>query len=129
MQHEMYSEILGHQLKGIMLHSDIYAVAALNGYSRIKWCNCFQLRAELDTHIRTVHKAIDELEEIVEPKQEDRIKVPHTATPSQLLDMWENWERETVELYAKAMAVDDCRMWRKLYKDAQHELKAIENMV
>ena len=125
----MYAEILGHQLKGIMLHSDIYTVAAYNGYSRLKWCHCFQLRAELDTHIKTIAKAIDDLNAIVEPKPQERIKVPHDATPNQLLDMWEAWERETAELYAKAMTMDECRMWRKLYKDAQHELISIGNMI
>lgn len=129
MQKEMWVSILAHQLKGIMFHADAYGVACLHGYKRLKMAHCKQEREESNTFMVTRCKSIEHLGEIIDIPPITRIAVPHTASPSEIAEMWLKWEMETAELYSKAMIENpECKMWIELHKSATDEIRYISRM-
>lgn len=126
----MYNEILAHQLKGIMFHSDAYAVCCLNGYKRLKRSHCMQVQEETMTFMHTRCKAIEATKEMADIQKPEQIVVPHDASPNAILRMWHEWETDTAHMYAKAVEAEpDCALWKELHKSAVAELTRISYMM
>lgn len=126
----MYNDILGHQLKGIMFHSDAYGVCCLNGYKRLKRLHCMQVQGETMDFMHTRCKAIETLKAIPDITKKPQIAIPHDASPNAILKMWHEWETETAHLYAKAVEAEpDCALWKDLHKAAMVELTRISYMM
>ncbi|MCQ2282389.1 MAG: hypothetical protein MJZ99_07175 [Bacteroidales bacterium] len=126
----MYNEILSHQLKGIMFHSDAYGVCCLNGYKRLKRSHCLQVKEETMAFMHTRCKAIEALKEIPDIPKKPQITIAHDASPNTILRLWHEWETETAGLYAKAVEAEpDCKLWKDLHQAAMAELKRISYML
>ncbi len=129
MDKQMYVDILAHQLKGIMFHSDAYSVACLHGYKQLMTAHCKQVRAESECFMYTRCKSIEALDEIVDIPKQTQLVVPHDASPDVIIDIWHKWEAETVAIYAKAVATEPtCKYWLELHKEAVKELECIPKM-
>jgi len=120
------SIILGHQLKGIMLHSDLCRAYLVRKNKRCAFTQYVRTLAETKTFLLTNEKIIDKLGCLVEPIKEARILVPDNATDEQLKAIWRDWEQDTLAMYEEASLMDqDCKWWKKLLKEVKKELTTL----
>lgn len=130
MDAQMYAEILGNQLKGIMFHSDAYAVSCLHDYKKLKRSHSLQLKEETVSFMHTRCKSIECLHEIVDIPRVEQIVVPHDASAEEIITLWRDWETQAAQLYARAVADEpECRLWKELHRGAAVELRNISHMI
>lgn len=126
MNREILADIFCHQLKGIMLHVDMYCVSVLHGYRRLKMLHEKAVKEETESFMRTRYKSIEYLGEILDIPAPARIDVPQDATEHELNVMWLKWEMDAAEMYGKAIEEDpDCRIWKDLHQAAANEIRCI----
>ncbi len=129
MTKEMWVNVLVHQLKGIMFHTDAYGISLLHGYKRLAKIHCNHAKMEMDGFMCTRHKSIEQLGEIIDIPTVVRIDIPKDATESQLAEMWLKWETEAAEIYAKAVAENPgCKWWVMMHKEVSDEIHYITRM-
>lgn len=118
------SKILGHQLKGVMLHSDICKVYLLKGNKRCATFHYKQMMCESRNFMLTNQHIIEKYNMIVEPVREAPIAVQHNATDEQLNEMWQKWEAETLAIYHHALMEEPtCSWWKKMVLATSKEIK------
>jgi len=126
MEKTKLAEVLGHQLKGIMLHTDLCKQALYIGNNRLADKHYRQVQNETKVFMLTNKHIIDKTGCIVEPTQQGRIVVPVTATKDQMCDMWKTWEHETMMMYCDVIKLEpECGFWQKLYRCVKKELTTI----
>ena len=141
---QLWQEIISHQLKGIMFHSDAMAQYALfKDFKRMQAKHFKQLNEEMANYEVTIMMVIDKYHEIIEASpQLDKViiegavttrplsKLERESISDKITQMWHKWESETVNLYEKALThIPDCTLLKKLKKDAEKELSYINKLL
>lgn len=117
------SEILGHQLKGIMLHSDLCRQALYQNNKKFAFTHYKHTLEETKNFLLTNEKIIDKYGMIIEPTREARLIVPANATEPEMRDMWYKWEHETLNIYNEAKSLEPtCKWWTKLADCVKREM-------
>lgn len=117
------AKVLGHQLKGIMLHSDLCMAYLLRKNKRCAFTHYLRALAETKTFMLTNEYIIDTYGIIVEPTRETKITIPADATCDKLYEVWKEWEHDTAEMYQKIVLENPtCKYWKKLLRKVHHEL-------
>lgn len=134
---EKDSEILAHQLEGIMFHSDMVLLYTLLGDKKMCRKHYKQLFEELGTHEHTAKSMIRRYGRIIEPAPTERIEVYTSPTAPTTVEevaelkhnamkKWAEWEEETESLYMEmCMLQPHVEIWTKLLKDVKIEIKEI----
>lgn len=115
------AEVLGHQLKGIMLHVDLYKKYLQHKNRRCAMKHYRHAVNEMKNFMLTNEYIIESMNEIVEPTKEAQIMLPEEE--EKLHNVWQQYEHDTMLFYNELM-VDNpkCCWWRKLHDAAAHEI-------
>lgn len=134
---EKDSEVLAHQLEGIMFHSDMVLLYTLLGDKKMCRKHYRQLFEELKTHELTAKNMVMRYGHIIEPLPTERIEVYNSftapTTPEEVAELkrmsmkkWLEWEEETEELYTEMLMLQPhVEIWTELLKDVKTEIKEI----
>ena len=141
-QHELEAEVLAHQIDGVMFHIDAVMLYKLIGMPKMMRMHMRRVSEESDNNLMTACKMIEKYGEIIDPAKVSRetditeLKYAPIATHTdravinqKIIKAWLAWETETRDMYAKAVqAQPDCKMWAKLHRDVEKELKVVEKL-
>ena len=122
MNKETAARVMGHQLKGIMLHVDLCKAYILHKNRRCAMKHYKHMMGETKNHMLTNQYVIECLGEIVEPSRPPQIILP--TEEEKLFDVWQQYERDTAAFYQQLIDEDPhCCWWKKLHADAKKEIR------
>lgn len=141
-QHELEAEVLAHQIDGVMFHIDAVMLYKLIDMPQMKKLHMKRVTEESDANMMTACNLIDRYDEIIDPTQVSRetslsrlryaARATHTdkaVINQKIITAWMAWEEKTRDMYVKAVqAQPDCKMWARLHKDVEKELKVVEKL-
>jgi hypothetical protein len=133
------SNVLAHQITGIMMHSDLAVLFDVLEQRKLSQMHCEQAVDELATHNKLRIALAGKMGRDINPEKTKRIDVlGHaenalgqgmlvSAVIDHALTDWLEWEKETDGLY-KSMANkhSDMRCWKKMLKSVKNEIEFIE---
>lgn len=139
MNEVLAQEVLNHQLNGIMLHAgmlDLFIALDLPKLERIQER---QLIDEIKTHVKTKQELFRGAGKILKatPAVQPELTIPATETKAeknsiarQAVRKWRAWEVKTAAMYTAASEKKpDCKLWTKLRRDVDHEIKGIDRIL
>lgn len=139
---KMLTDILTHQLEGIMFHGDAVRYYELFDCKCKKREHIYRYLTEVMDHMTTCCKIIEEYGEILDalPGTIKRVKIFEMdvlTRPAEkavreeharmICKKWKEWEESTVELYEDAVdMMPECELLKKLHRSAMKELARIK---
>lgn len=136
MDKQDFLEVLAHQVKGIMFHTELVHLFTLMKMEKCRKFQLCQLCEEMKYHIETsrlyinIFGALPELGNIERIKlSESIITAPNTESEKiawyeKAVDLWVEWEKLTLSLYSKMSDYDpQDKFWKFLTKHVQCELE------
>lgn len=139
MNEVLAQEVLNHQLSGIMLHAgmlDLFIALDLPKLERIQER---QLIDEIKTHVKTKRELFGGADKMpkLKPDVQPDVTIPAAETKAekesvarQTVRKWREWEVKTAAMYSKAIEKEpDCRLWPKLRRNVDHEIKHIDRIL
>lgn len=135
MDKQDFLEVLAHQVKGIMFHTELVHLFTLLKMEKCRKFQVCQLCEEMKGHLETSRLYIDTFGEIPEignvakiRLSESTIHAPTVESEKNMwyekaVDLWVEWEKETLSLYSKMSDYDpNDRYWKSMVKHVQCEL-------
>lgn len=116
MDREMAAQVLGHQLKGIMLHVDLFRAYLRHKNKRCAMRHYSHVLDETRIFLLTSKKIIEGMDENIEPVKEATIIIPEEE--EKLLPTWQQWEHDTTAFYHQLMVDNPNCTWLKKLHDA-----------
>ena len=140
--HKLEMDILAHQIDGVMFHIDAVMLYKLIDMPKMMKLHMKRVTEESDSNMMTACRLIEMYGEIIDPTQVSRetslsrlryaARATHTdraVINQKIITAWLAWEKDTRDMYAKAMQEQpDCKMWVKLHRDVEKELKVVEKL-
>ncbi|MEG0431037.1 MAG: hypothetical protein RR420_05440 [Anaerovoracaceae bacterium] len=143
----LFNKIMGHQLKGIMIHNDLANLSGFYGLHNFqKWHMC-RVQEETEDHLKTQSHYILYHEKMPVPdKPSIPSLIPHEAYSKrtremtgdmrkkfvyEMMEKWKSWEEETIELHMAAVQFlekyqcYDVFFFKKMLKDTYCEYKEV----
>lgn len=142
MDKQDFIEVFAHQVKGIMLHKDLVDLFALIGCKADRKFQVHQLYEELEANIETSNLYIATFEEIPELENVGRINLSTTSPITmptveserqmwyeKAVNLWAEWEEETLELYSKFLNDDlNNKFWKCMVRKVKCELERVRKL-
>lgn len=137
---EKAREVLSHQLNGIMLHNDFFAMYTLYRMEDMAKLHERQVIEETKAYLKTSAKLTCLLNEKIDVPQVARQTLPSTQVKAssrmarmdahgKALDEWEAWEQATHDMYMQLKEENpECKLWGCLEGAARQELWKIDKL-
>lgn len=140
--HKLEMDILAHQIDGVMFHIDAVLLYKLIDMPRMQKLHMKRVTEESDSNMMTACRLVEMYGEIIDPTRVNRETEiarlryapmgTHTAKAvinQKIITAWLAWEKDTRDMYAKvSQEQPDCKMWAKLHRDVEKELKVVEKL-
>lgn len=149
----IFSEIVTHQIQGVMLHDDLANMFDFMALSGFKCMQEYQAKCEFSKMRETNHYAINHMNTMLESRSTTRAKdiVPSSwrnatrfdvgendrkSKVKELFMKWREWEKETKAFYQKKFKelhdmglIASAEFVEELLEDVDHELNRIEKKI
>ena len=135
------SKVLSHQLNGIMLHFDLAMAYKMMGCKKKSRYHYKQAIEETIAHNDTNCIIIEHFHKIIKPAQEPRQRIELNVTygmaqlekdtaHEKAVQAWLAWEEDTADMYEHlSEQMPDCKLWCRLKRASEKEIKHIEDMM
>lgn len=136
MDKQDFLEVLAHQTKGIMLHTELVQLFTLIKMERCRKFQVCQLYEELKSHLETSNLYIKKFGDIPELGNIEKVHISETTISAPTLEserialyekavnVWVEWEKETLELYTKISDLDsNNKYWKCKIQEVSKELE------
>lgn len=141
MDKQDFLEVLAHQTKGIMLHTELVQLFTLIKMKKCRKFQVCQLYEELKTHLETSNLYIDKFGELPELDNIEKVYLSNTtisapfteservAMYEMAVDAWVQWEKDTFDLYTRISNLESNNCyWKCLADEVKKELELAKKL-